>query len=767
MQYLHYPIAVLVLLAVITYLITFLSISKSIFRRPKYEIINSKQVPDYLKQLYQVEISELEKFGFKACCYVQVVQILQIYPLTQVEILLYNQSLKSYAKVGIRYPLEAVNLFDIEFYTFFRDGSLVLTMNGKADGVIDEMPKFTILDAYTAETLVQWQLHQDTIEKLNITEPIIGLSPDKFAVVLEKQSKNYLNYLYKAGKLRLVGEKQYSPTLQVAWRVTKKLVNGKHKVSQILNQRSNAAKTNPTMQVDIPVELEVEGFKRAESQNKRMVDGKFRAWMLFISFGLFVASYLHMFELHRLAIFVLVIMLHEAGHLIAMKLCGYRDTSMLFLPFLGAVATAREKDDTTLAQNVWVLLAGPLPGLILGILLAIIAGAKDERIWIKDTAWMLIGLNLINLLPIYPLDGGKIANLLVFSRFAYIDVLFKLFGLFVLGCLSISQPVLMIFVILTGFSIPQSFRAAKANFKLQPLLKQNNYSNQDNLINDIFIYLKQFKYNNLPVANKNFIVKDVIRRYREAQGKWITRISLIILYCGSLLGGFTGTLYAISPRAITLLSEIPHMFENPKQRRERFLSIQKREVEKATAALQKNPNDIDAYIKRARVLQTMQNKKGAVSDYNQIIRLEPNQTQHRFNRANLNSRLGNIQAEIQDYDYLLKLNHKPHLVYSQRAEAKTKLRDYKGAIADYNQVIKLNPKSSLNYINRGYIHIQLKDYKSALADANKAIQLEPQLHDSYILRSQAYTMLGNTKAASIDKQKAIALEQAWEETRED
>ncbi|MBW4599768.1 MAG: tetratricopeptide repeat protein [Calothrix sp. FI2-JRJ7] len=767
MQYILYPIAILVLFAVINYLVAFLFIFKSVFRRPKYEIINSKQVPLYLQQLFKGAISELEELGFKACCYVQVEPMLQIDPPTVVEILLYNQSLKSYAKVGIRYPLEAVNLFDIEFYTFFQDSSLLLTMNGKADGVIGETPNFTIQDAYTPETLVQWQLHQDTVEKVSIAKPAIGLSPDKFTIALEKFSNKHLNYLFKAGKLRLVEEKKYSLTLQGAWKVAKKLVDGKHKVTKIINQRLLAAKTNPEMRVDIPVELEVEGFKRTESQNKGLVDGKFRAWMLFISFGLFVASFMHMFEIHRLAIFVLVIMLHEAGHLIAMHLCGYRDTSMLFLPFLGAVATASQKYDTTLTQNVWVLLAGPLPGLILGIFLAFISGNTIDVVWVKDTAWMLIGLNLINLLPIYPLDGGKIANLLLFSRFAYSDVLFQLFGLFVLARLSISQPILFIFILLTAFSIPQSFRAAKANSKLQRLLKQSKPSNQDNLINNVYIYFKQFGYNNLPAASRNFLVKDIIRRYNESQGKWITRISLIVLYCGSLLGALTGSLYAISPRAISFLSEIPHILEKPQQRRERFLSMQKHEIQKATAILQQNPNDVDTYIKRARAFKVMRHHKGALTDYNQIVRLQPNDTKHRFIRASLNSQLGNIKAEIQDYDYLLKLNHKPHIVYYQRAEARTKLRDYFGAIADYNQVIKLNPKSYWNYINRGYIYIQLKDYKGALADANKAIQLEPQLHDAYALRSQVYSKLGNNKAEKADKQKAIALEQALEETPQD
>lgn len=767
MQYILYPIAILVLLVVISYIIAFLQIYKSVFQYPKYKIDDGKQLPSYLKDLLKMAIPELAPMGFKPCCYLQVEPMLQN-SSAMVNLLMYNKLLKTYAKVGIRYPLEAVNLLDIEFYTFFKDRSLLLTMNGRGDGVIGEMPNFTIQDAYTAETSVQWQLHQDTLEKLTFTKASSSLSPEKFADALQTHSENYLDYLFKAGKLRQIQEtKCFRLNVKPAWKVARKLTEGANKNANILKHRQQAVKTNPALQIDIPVELEIEGFKRQENQRQGLVDGNFRAWMLLISFALFIASYMHIFEPHRLAIFVLVIMLHEAGHVVAMKLCGYRDTSMLFLPFLGAVATSQERYDTTLSQNIWVLLAGPLPGLILGIFLAVIFGGNRDIIWVKETAWMLIGLNLINLLPIYPLDGGKVANLLVFSRFVYSDVLFKLLGLFVLGCFAIRQPVLMVFLILIAFSIPQSFRAAKVNSKLQRLLKQNHPSGQDSLLDSIFKYLHQFGYHHLPASSKHSLVKDLIRRYNESRGKWTTRVSLIIFYCGSLLGGVTGSLYAISPTAITIFSQIPYMFENSQQRRERFHNIYKREIEKATVALQTNPNDINAYIKRAQARKVLRDNQGALADYNQIVRLVPSDTQHRLSRASLYSQLGDIKAEIQDYNYLLKLNPKFVRAYQKRAQAYTRLRNYKGAIGDYSQIIKMNPKASWNYIRRGYARVELKDYNGALVDATKAIELEPQIHDGYELRSKIRHRMGDSQGASADKQKVIALEQAWEETRED
>src|SRR5262249_12332862 len=60
------------------------------------------------------------------------------------------------------------------------------------------------------------------------------------------------------------------------------------------------------------------------------------------------------------------IIIHEAGHALAMLTFGYRDIRILFIPLLGAVATGTAREIATWKQAV-VLLAGPLPGLIAAI----------------------------------------------------------------------------------------------------------------------------------------------------------------------------------------------------------------------------------------------------------------------------------------------------------------------------------------------------------------------------------------------------------------
>ena len=64
-------------------------------------------------------------------------------------------------------------------------------------------------------------------------------------------------------------------------------------------------------------------------------------------------------------VLVAVLLLHELGHLVAMRWAGYRDLKIFFIPFIGAMVSGREQQATA-GQKMLVLLAGPVPGIVLG-----------------------------------------------------------------------------------------------------------------------------------------------------------------------------------------------------------------------------------------------------------------------------------------------------------------------------------------------------------------------------------------------------------------
>jgi Zn-dependent protease len=109
-----------------------------------------------------------------------------------------------------------------------------------------------------------------------------------------------------------------------------------------------------------------------------------------------------------------IVMIHELGHFFAMKYFHYSDLGIFFIPLLGAYVSG-SKREVSQKQSAIILLAGPLPGIILGIILYLLdenssGGLYFLEISFSRIAILTIILNLINLFPVYPLDGGQLLN---------------------------------------------------------------------------------------------------------------------------------------------------------------------------------------------------------------------------------------------------------------------------------------------------------------------------------------------------------------------
>jgi Zn-dependent protease len=103
--------------------------------------------------------------------------------------------------------------------------------------------------------------------------------------------------------------------------------------------------------------------------------------------------------------FVALLFVHELGHYIQLRREGVQPGRMLFIPFLGAVIGARSLGGNALAE-ARVGLAGPILGS-LGALAVAVAGFAADSDMLKALAFTGFFLNLFNLLPVVPLDGGR------------------------------------------------------------------------------------------------------------------------------------------------------------------------------------------------------------------------------------------------------------------------------------------------------------------------------------------------------------------------
>lgn len=103
--------------------------------------------------------------------------------------------------------------------------------------------------------------------------------------------------------------------------------------------------------------------------------------------------------------FVLLIFVHEMGHVIQLRREGVKASAPIFIPFLGAmIATESLGDDA--AAEARVGLAGPILGTVGTLIPLAIWLATGSDLW-RALAYFGFFINLINLLPVLPLDGGR------------------------------------------------------------------------------------------------------------------------------------------------------------------------------------------------------------------------------------------------------------------------------------------------------------------------------------------------------------------------
>ena len=164
------------------------------------------------------------------------------------------------------------------------------------------------------------------------------------------------------------------------------------------------------------------------------------------------------------AALVAVVLVHELGHYAGMRWFGYHDVQMFFVPFVGAAVSGRPTSTAPWKDGV-VTLLGPLPGIALGLGLAITMGiAGIDKAWPYELTGMLVVLNAFNLLPFGPLDGGRLFQSVLFSRHIALEMAGGILG--GLGLIAFAAwsraSLLILFGIWALVGLRTAYRAASA-----------------------------------------------------------------------------------------------------------------------------------------------------------------------------------------------------------------------------------------------------------------------------------------------------------------
>lgn len=108
--------------------------------------------------------------------------------------------------------------------------------------------------------------------------------------------------------------------------------------------------------------------------------------------------------------FVLLLFVHEMGHYLAARQRGLNVGAPTFIPFVGAWIELKDMPHDA-ETEAWVGLGGPLLGS-LGALVCYFAARETDSRLLLAIAYSGFFLNLFNLIPLSPLDGGRITAVL-------------------------------------------------------------------------------------------------------------------------------------------------------------------------------------------------------------------------------------------------------------------------------------------------------------------------------------------------------------------
>jgi tetratricopeptide (TPR) repeat protein/Zn-dependent protease len=741
---------VLIFVPLYPYFVVYTKIVRHTFRPMWLEPADAAQMPSEIRDLMQPWIARLTTYDFTITSYhYNYGGLINEEPYWCV--ILSHSSQKIFAKLLVK-PKPIIQYPVICTLSSYWQETDVSTVNFKNSIPYrkSSLEHTNYLDKATIKEL--WLSHQsfvgsicsvDNLEKLTVEEWICKTNQTTI-LVLECRVKN--REIYWVNK----SEHTYRKHPWLAFKMLVSMVNeNRSRVNESGNSKTHVSNEQ--------IELEIRNFLDRPQKSGLGMSKNQRILLLASSFIIFIATYATQFQPVKLLIFVLVLVFHELGHISAMAAFGYRDTAMLFIPWLGALATGH-KENASLSEKVWISLAGPLPGLIIGIVLTL--AFPTDRLWLKDASVMLIVINLFNLIPIYPLDGGQVVDLLIFSRRPYLAVVFQSIGVILLGSLGITQPLMMIFAALIGLGIPHNFRLAKLRFDFTNDFPDLPTDDREALVRTVFRYLSMHKYRHLSFPLKIWLVDSLLDNQRQDRSNRLTRWGLTIFYLMSLIGSFIFGASAIFPTigSFVFRGALQKHFQD--------------QIELANRQIQKNPKDASAYLKRSWGYYLSGKKSAALIDIDRAILLDPNNSSAYNHRSLIRRSMGDLagaktdqqqshqislMSQLKYFDRIIQEKPDDVSAYVERGKVKKMMNDKLGADADYQMALKLTPHAAADFIGRASLELETNNHKQALLDVNRALELEPKNAEAYDLRASLYEKMGNMKQAEIDRHKAETL----------
>lgn len=173
------------------------------------------------------------------------------------------------------------------------------------------------------------------------------------------------------------------------------------------------------------------------------------------SFVVTIAAYATQAPLAVVVGFVVITLIHEIGHAIAIRMKGLRTGIMVFIPFIGGAVTLKDQPRSVFDDAI-IGLAGPFFGTLASLVVLQVYKWTHDPLYLL-IAWLGFALNLFNLLPIGMLDGGRISAAIT----KWMWVLGG--GIIIYKVIDQPNPLTIIIVVLAAFQVYASITREKTD----------------------------------------------------------------------------------------------------------------------------------------------------------------------------------------------------------------------------------------------------------------------------------------------------------------
>jgi tetratricopeptide (TPR) repeat protein len=178
-------------------------------------------------------------------------------------------------------------------------------------------------------------------------------------------------------------------------------------------------------------------------------------------------------------------------------------------------------------------------------------------------------------------------------------------------------------------------------------------------------------------------------------------------------------------------------------------------IEDFTAAIQRDPNFVDAYRNRGLAWHRNGNFDLAIADFNYAIERDSKSAPLYNARGNALLNKGELNRAITDFDKAITIDDRFAAAFNNRGLALQNTRQFDRAIADFNRVISLAPRDPAGYNNRASVWMDKANFSAAIKDYDEAIRLQPGNWRAYSSRGEARRLMGDLDRALADHNEAV------------